>query len=525
MALTIKMLRDENKQHFIPYTTTATVENSATGEKLQNILDDKLETENIKAGTGISIEQNGNDLTINCSMDGEDFGYELPIASDTVLGGIKVGEGLEIAEDGKLNVSVDGDFFTETDPVFTNSPAFDITQDDIDSWNAKPDNPGITSESDPIFTTSPAFTITQNDIDVWNSKPSKDEVSSEIGGAIEGAGYIVEETDPVFAKSAAYGITAGDITNWNSKADVSGILVEDDPFFKASPAYTITEEKKTEWDNKLDEEVDPLFVASPAYTITEEQKTSWDNKLDTETDPIFTASPAYTITEEKIEYWDSKADGLVEEGDPVFTGSPAYRITEGDITNWNNKISLDQAPDPDYDHSYFFFTNDGSGSISNLSSEWTAKDIISCFGQYGPSRICKGRFEAESYDTAFCSYQYPENNIPRLKMVFRCSASQYVWFMPKVYYYDNNGDRVDFEDFTYETNIGLPSKTGTCVTTTSGDAGFVESGSWYEQVFYIRPQNIIRGKKLYLDCNFEIRALMNGTTATIRNFTITIDAI
>ena len=50
MALTIKMLKDENKQDFIPFTTTMSVVDSATNNKLQNILDTKLEANNIKAG-------------------------------------------------------------------------------------------------------------------------------------------------------------------------------------------------------------------------------------------------------------------------------------------------------------------------------------------------------------------------------------------------------------------------------------------------------------------------------------------
>ena len=199
MALTIKMLRDENKQHFIPYTTTATVTNSATNESLQDILDDKLEASNIKAGDGVSIETEGNNVTISCTGGGEGGSdYTLPVATETILGGVKIGEGLEVTEDGTISVSVEGETFTEVDPVFAASVAATITEEDIDNWNAKPDNPGITSESDPIFTTSPAFNITQNDIDIWNSKPSKDEVNGNIGDAL--AGYITEETDPIFYK-------------------------------------------------------------------------------------------------------------------------------------------------------------------------------------------------------------------------------------------------------------------------------------------------------------------------------------
>lgn len=338
MALTIKMLRDENKEHFIPYTTTATVTNSATNESLQDILDDKLEVSNIKAGDGVSIETEGNDVTISCTGGGEDgSGYILPVATETILGGVKIGEGLEVTEDGTISVSVEGETFTETDPVFAASAASAITEEDISNWNAKPDNPGITSESDPIFTTSPAFNITQNDIDVWNSKPSKDEVSGSIGDAL--AGYITEETDPIFTNSAAYGITAGDITNWNAKADVTGILVETDPVFKASPAYNITQEKINEWDAKPNEtgikiEADPIFKASPAGTITQDDINNWNakaNKSDIPTD----------LGDLKNE----KEGFISTETDPLFAASVASDITQTDIDNWNAKASLNDIPD------------------------------------------------------------------------------------------------------------------------------------------------------------------------------------
>ena len=57
--------------------------------------------ENITNSTVFDIDQEGGAM-------------ELPIASESVLGGVKVGEGLNIEADGKLNVNV-----SETDPVFT----------------------------------------------------------------------------------------------------------------------------------------------------------------------------------------------------------------------------------------------------------------------------------------------------------------------------------------------------------------------------------------------------------------------
>lgn len=46
--------------------------------------------------------------------------------------------------------------------LYRNSVVYNITQNDIDNWNAG----GV--ETDPIFSASPAFSISQTDIDNWN---------------------------------------------------------------------------------------------------------------------------------------------------------------------------------------------------------------------------------------------------------------------------------------------------------------------------------------------------------------------
>jgi len=50
------------------------------------------------------------------------------------------------------------------EPLFLASPAYNITQANINNWN--------TPETDPVFTASPAHSITQADIDLWNQEGS-----------------------------------------------------------------------------------------------------------------------------------------------------------------------------------------------------------------------------------------------------------------------------------------------------------------------------------------------------------------
>ena len=62
--------------------------------------------------------------------------YSLPIASASTLGGVKIGTGLSINSTTGV-LSATGLDFDEADPVFVASPAYGITQNDIDGWNAK----------------------------------------------------------------------------------------------------------------------------------------------------------------------------------------------------------------------------------------------------------------------------------------------------------------------------------------------------------------------------------------------------
>jgi hypothetical protein len=64
------------------------------------------------------------------------------------------------------------------------------------------------SETDPIFTASPAGSIIQPNIDSWNLAFS--------WGNHALAGYITGESDPIFTGSVAFGITNIDINSWDS---------------------------------------------------------------------------------------------------------------------------------------------------------------------------------------------------------------------------------------------------------------------------------------------------------------------
>ena len=100
----------------------------------------------------------------------------------------------------------------EKDPIFTASPAYSITQSDINRWNraGSIDLSSYVTKSE----LSAQSYITSNDLpDYSNTYQAKGDYITPTD--LASAGYITSETDPVFSASVAASITQSDINNWN----------------------------------------------------------------------------------------------------------------------------------------------------------------------------------------------------------------------------------------------------------------------------------------------------------------------
>ena len=166
----------------------------------------------------------------------------------------------------------------------------------------------ISSETDPVFTSSPASEITSSDITNWNNKSSfsgnyndlsnKPTIPSKTSDLTNDSGYITSytETDPVFSNSVAGSITSTDITNWNNKSNFSG-------------SYNDLTNKPTIPTKTSDLTNDSGFITS--YT---------------ETDPIFTASAAHGITSSNISTWNGKLDSSKVKNVNSTTAGDVYDV-------------------------------------------------------------------------------------------------------------------------------------------------------------------------------------------------------
>lgn len=109
---------------------------------------------------------------------------------------------------------VGGGIEQEEDPLFMNSAAASITEEDVNAWRNY--RPGIVEEADP---TVPSWVkgITEADIKNWNDKADTSGIGDIVDEIVDGKGFITSEDD--FNNSAAADIDENDILNWNNKQD------------------------------------------------------------------------------------------------------------------------------------------------------------------------------------------------------------------------------------------------------------------------------------------------------------------
>lgn len=202
------------------------------------------------------------DLTASNSLEGNLSNTSMELSGELIAPQEIALEGNLTSASDELRGSLSGGSseFVESDPIFTASPAHRITSSDITRWNNKSDFSGnyndltnkpiipnktsdllndsgfITdyTETDPVFCESPAHDITSEDILNWTNKSDfsgsyddltdKPTIPTKTSDLTNDSGYITgfTETDPVFTASAASEITSTDITNWNEKSDFSG---------------------------------------------------------------------------------------------------------------------------------------------------------------------------------------------------------------------------------------------------------------------------------------------------------------
>ena len=194
---------------------------------------------------------------------------------------------------------------TESDPIFTSHVSYNITEYDISEWNtsynhtldstihftmnsisiteSQISNLGnyITSESDPIFTSSPSYNITEYDILNWDESYNHtldntihftmNSISITESQISDLQNYLLSETDPIFNAHVASDIISTDISNWNAAHEWGDhslenyLKTESDPIFTSHPSYNITEYNISEWDDAYNNIHDEITIIGENY--------------------------------------------------------------------------------------------------------------------------------------------------------------------------------------------------------------------------------------------------------------------
>lgn len=116
-----------------------------------------------------------------------------------------------------------GGVFTETDPVFIASPAYNITNTNLTnyntaySWGNHASAGYLTTVSWSIITGKPTFATVATS-GLYADLLSKPTIPTKTSDITNDSGFITSytETDPVFTASPSFGITSLNISNWNT---------------------------------------------------------------------------------------------------------------------------------------------------------------------------------------------------------------------------------------------------------------------------------------------------------------------
>lgn len=282
---------------------------------------------------------------------------------------------------------------SESDPVFSASPASSITNANISSWNAKQN--ALVYDSVPTANSSNMV----KSGDLYTVIVENEEVTAAALNNLDGrvqtleSNTLTSESDPVYSASVAATITASDISSWNAKQDAlvyDSVPTENsDNLVKSGALYSVITHNEyvvATAINDLNDRVEVL-ESSPVSAVTASDIANWNSTASALSNYVTTSD--YDDDQEVIATAMNDLNDRVRdleestESDPVFMSSVAASITASDIANWNsmtsslsNYVTISDLEDDEYviaqtlnnlnDRVTTLESNTGSGGITGV---------------------------------------------------------------------------------------------------------------------------------------------------------------
>lgn len=217
--------------------------------------------------------------------------------------------------------------YTETDPIFSASPAAGITNANITQWNAAEQN----VQADWNVTSSSSDAYIKNKPTI----PTKTSDLTNDSNFVSDANYVHTDNNyTTTEKNKLAGIAEGAEANvqsdWNVSDSTSDAFIKNKPTIPKVNDAKLTIQKngttvKTFTANASTDVTANITVPTKVSDLTNDS-----GFLTTETDPVFSASAASGITSSNISYWTGKQDALVS-GTNIKTINNQSILGSGDI--------------------------------------------------------------------------------------------------------------------------------------------------------------------------------------------------
>ena len=340
----IKMLKDEHGQLFIPLTNSDSVI-TTTGDTLEELISSKVDAE---AGKGLST----NDYT---TVEKQKLAglnnYELPKASSSTLGGIKVGTNLSIDSNGVLSadaqhIDVDSALSTTSENPVQNKIIKNALDDKVDKVSGKglSTNDYTTDEKNKLAGIAANAEVNVNAD--WNAVSgdaqilNKPSIPSSTSDLTNDSGFITKAVNNLdnytLSTDLAAVATEGTFASLTSKPDIVTNITTDT---SQKLAFKVT--KSTSGGGSSSGAIKVLgvedIIKGDTNGTIKVTKATGQNSSSTST---ITVATIPTKTSELTN--DSGFITSYTETDPVFSASAAADITTTDIDNWNAKVSDDK---------------------------------------------------------------------------------------------------------------------------------------------------------------------------------------